>query len=521
MHVIVRATAAAVAACVAAPAALAQQPTFTPLGFAASGHFRSSAYAVSADGSVVVGASEGPSGTEAFMWTAATGMVSLGDFAGGLLDSHATGVSNDGTVVVGTATSPIGRRPFRWTAAGGMIDLGGLAGGDGRGRASGVSADGSVVVGASSIAGGGSAAFRWTSQAGMVSLGTVAGGSAISEADGVSADGSTVVGFAWLNNRPVPVRWTASAGMVALTDSVGGTAVGVAHAASADGAMIVGYRSMPGVEQQAFRWTAAGGLVSPGSAGADVFPAVATGVSDSGQMLVGRTSATGAVYAVLWDEYYGLTHLGDALSTIFGLGQQLQGWTLRSVYAVSGDGYTLVGEGINPSGQVEAWVARANIYCRPPVIFEVPYSDYIPEGAERTFTVDVRSPIPMTYQWTRNGTVLQDTATMVGTHSPTIHFLSFNQNEEGQYRLTTTNACGSVSTWEVSWLYRPPCTVDFNGDGVINPDDLGDYITEYFYYAQFNLLTFPAQVDFNADGALNPDDLGDYITAYYSATGAC
>ena len=470
---------------------------------------------------MIVGASESAAGTEAFIWTAATGMVSLGDLPGGLVDSHATGVSSDGTVVVGTATSAVGRRPFRWTAATGMVDLGALAGGDGRGRASAVSADGSIIVGASSIAGGGSAAFRWTSQTGMVSLGTIAGGSPISEADGISADGSTIVGFAWLNNRPVPVRWTAATGMVALTDAGGATSIGVAHSANANGSIIVGYRSVAGVEQQAFRWTAAGGIAAPGAGSPDSFPAVAADVTDDGQILAGRTSSSGVTYAALWDSYFGLTNVGDVLSVGFGLEQQLRGWTLRNVFAISADGYTLVGEGINPSGQLEAWSARVNLYCRPPVIWEVPYSENIPEGGERMYTVDVRSPIPMTYQWSRNGVLLEDTATLVGTHSPTIHFLSFSQDQEGQYRLATSNGCGTVTTWEVSWLYRPPCTLDYNGDGSINPDDLGDYITDYFYYVTLNTLIFPPPVDFNGDGGLNPDDLGDFITAYYSGTGSC
>ncbi len=56
-----------------------------------------------------------------------------------------------------------------------------------------------------------------------------------------------------------------------------------------------------------------------------------------------------------------------------------------------------------------------------------------------------------------------------------------------------------------------PCTVcptDFGQDGIIDPDDLGDYITLYFQA--------DAQTEYNHDGTLNPDDLGDYITDYFS-----
>jgi hypothetical protein len=51
---------------------------------------------------------------------------------------------------------------------------------------------------------------------------------------------------------------------------------------------------------------------------------------------------------------------------------------------------------------------------------------------------------------------------------------------------------------------------DFNGDGLVNPDDLSDYITAYF-----ESPPGPA-ADFNLDGLVNPDDLSDYITAYFN-----
>ncbi len=55
-----------------------------------------------------------------------------------------------------------------------------------------------------------------------------------------------------------------------------------------------------------------------------------------------------------------------------------------------------------------------------------------------------------------------------------------------------------------------PCAADFNGDGLVNADDLGDYITGYF--------NDPADVgtDFNADGTINADDLSDYITNFFN-----
>lgn len=162
-------------------ASLVDTPTsdaakFVPLGDLSGGYFNSVAIDVSANGSVVVGVAESSSGSEAFRWTGAGGMVGLGDLPGGSFYSFASGVSADGSVVVGESQSASGREAFRWT--GSMVGLGDLSGGGFFSRASGVSADGSVVVGeglsdASSPA---PKAFRWTVGGGMTGLGDLPGG---------------------------------------------------------------------------------------------------------------------------------------------------------------------------------------------------------------------------------------------------------------------------------------------------------------------------------------------------------
>ncbi len=74
---------------------------------------------------------------------------------------------------------------------------------------------------------------------------------------------------------------------------------------------------------------------------------------------------------------------------------------------------------------------------------------------------------------------------------------------------------------------------DYNADGIVNADDLGDYITDYYtapalagpgaYAAPvcgaegppYDLDGF--KVDITGDCIVNPDDLGDYITAFFTA----
>jgi len=52
-------------------------------------------------------------------------------------------------------------------------------------------------------------------------------------------------------------------------------------------------------------------------------------------------------------------------------------------------------------------------------------------------------------------------------------------------------------------------TADFNGDGIVDPDDLADYIGCYFSIPPC------AGADFNADTIVDPDDLADFITVFF------
>ena len=211
----------------------------------------SSAFAVSGDGSTVVGLSQGLAvqSDHAFVWTAAVGMVAVGDLPGGAGQTIAYGVSGDGSVVAGTS----GGEAFRWTSAGGTIGLGFLPGSSSSG-ATFVSQDGSVIVGDS-----GGQAFRWTSSTGMSALGT-ASAFAFSGATGASADGSIVVGGGALSGSSSgsAFLWDAAHGMRPLAQVLAedygldltGWTLDTALAVSADGRTIVGSGTDPGGQQE-------------------------------------------------------------------------------------------------------------------------------------------------------------------------------------------------------------------------------------------------------------------------------
>jgi probable HAF family extracellular repeat protein len=120
---------------------------------------RSIGHGVSADGSVVVGGRDLGAGFQAFRWTAQTGMVGLGDLPGGRVLSTANDVSANGMVVVGSGETAFDgslstTEAFFWTAGTGMVNLRSFLvsqGADLAGwkliSAEGVSADGRTIVG--------------------------------------------------------------------------------------------------------------------------------------------------------------------------------------------------------------------------------------------------------------------------------------------------------------------------------------------------------------------------------------
>ncbi len=154
------------------------------LGFVGGG-YSSIAYGCAADGLAACGESvlQLPPNpvpplpvTQAFRWTSAGGMQGLGFLpgvsgtAGGEL-STARAISADGSVVVGYGFDAGGTyRAWRWTAAAGMVDI---SGGTVTAQARGCSPDGQTVVG--QILGANSQPFAWTSATGVVPLGWPAG----------------------------------------------------------------------------------------------------------------------------------------------------------------------------------------------------------------------------------------------------------------------------------------------------------------------------------------------------------
>ncbi|MBZ0268077.1 hypothetical protein K8I85_07970, partial [bacterium] len=311
---------------------------------------------VSADGSTVVGRSastDAPSSYEAFRWTKAGGMEGLGDLGTAFVDSWAQAVSADGSVVAGEGTPDSGvSLPFRWTEGTGLVALVDSSGRMTRGQAFDISDDGSVIVGVGSSPGP-NQGFRWTATTGMVGLGWLPAAFQDSFAFGTSGDGGVVCGisFSGPGSDVETFRWTAATGLVGMGDVPGGIFYAIAWDVSADGSTICGAARTSFGNDEIFVWTEAGGFVLPDATHGASGGSSGEAVSADGSVVVGY----GPGGPMIRDSAHGMRRLDDLLA---GLGVDLTGWQLGVASGVSADGRTICGNGMNPDGHQEAWIAR-------------------------------------------------------------------------------------------------------------------------------------------------------------------
>lgn len=323
---------------------------------------QSQAFGVSDDGTVVVGSSALPGHLRyrAFRWTSATGMVPLDSLSPTSAYAAAFGISGDGSTIVGMVEGTIGndRSLVRWQGTEGPFVLDDLAGApewENAKFAGGASFDGSVIVGESLAQ-----AFRWDAVNGTVGLGVLSGSpSSFSSANATNDDGSVIVGGVTTETGTQPFRWDADLGLVGLGAFQGAALGGSAQAVSADGSIVVGSSLSATSMTRAFRWDALHGMVELGELPAGWDTSAALGLSADGSISVGFIGRgdTGdflSQRAASWDAA-GQVHQLDVLLRAMGL--DLTGWTLLSARDVSADGRTIVGTAINPSGEIEGWIA--------------------------------------------------------------------------------------------------------------------------------------------------------------------
>jgi probable HAF family extracellular repeat protein len=327
------------------------------LGDLPGGPFQSASLAMTRDARTVVGTSASAEGPVAFIWRAETGMQPLGELAGGQFYSEALAVSADGERAVGVSTSGLAfAESCAWNIGGpGIRALGDFRDGPNISIATGISRDGTIVVGAGSTAAG-YQAFRWTLESGMLPVGVFAGYTE-TQASKISGNGAVIIGS---GRRSFPARteafrWTRDLGMVGLGDLPGGLTLSEAQCLSDDGVVVAGYSVSTGDEFQAFVWTPRYGMRGLGDLPEGPVESYAREMTPDGSVIVGIGSTAVGYEAFYWTAGRGMRRLADVLSEAGG---NVGGWRFIRAQAVSADGSVVVGQGLNPRGEVEAFLVR-------------------------------------------------------------------------------------------------------------------------------------------------------------------
>lgn len=318
---------------------------FRNLGAESGGASIFQAKGISPDGSYIVGQYN----SVGFIWTATEGLRILNHNSNGY---GAVGVSDDGNTIVGSDNN---YNSARWTATEGPIDIGSIPGYGFGGEATAVSADGSVIIGyefwrSTDFTEFRYKAYRWTEADGIQPFDQLLNETS-HQAHDISADGRFIVGTA--DNKAY--RWSEEDGAIYLGNLPGGVIYSIAYGVSNDGKTAVGI-SIGENSYEAFRWTEAGGMIGLGDFPGSARFSQASDVSGDGRIVVGSSDAAGGSNAFIWDATHGMRPLQQELVDL-GLGPELTGWTLTSATAISDDGKTIVGYGINPNGEQEAFLA--------------------------------------------------------------------------------------------------------------------------------------------------------------------
>ncbi|WP_337173560.1 hypothetical protein [Paludisphaera sp.] len=304
--------------------------------------------AVSADGNVVVGFG--------FHWSSGEGLVPLVAPQGLSGIPAAKAVSADGSVIVGEITPNFGAVPaFRWSP--GQANVQTLPVGSLYADAYGVSSNGNTIVGyASSFDANANGVYRLSGgQASTViptnntftryQVAGISSSASVIAGTGFERDGSSTI-FRWANNSfttlPEPLARSS-----------------FATAVSPDGSVIVGTRTI-GFLQQAIRWTPQG-VSDLGSRSSDATP---NGVSANGSIIVGDLNPSGNAF--IWDQDQGIRDLKTVLVNEHGLGPSLQGWILGTATAITPDGLTIVGQGVDPQNRPAGWIVRLDASIENP-----------------------------------------------------------------------------------------------------------------------------------------------------------
>ncbi len=325
---------------------LTHAATFQGIGDLSGGANESYANAISADSRAVVGSSVGPSGQQATVWTAGSGILGLGFLPGGSGYSEAFAVSTDGSNIVGTSRSTLAAAPNSQAF---LFNSGGFSPLQGFGPSNNSVAY--AINGPATLAFG----FAETSAEIQAAWSDVTAAPVLAAAGQIRASSESGTAIAGLQiDAGVTQAFTinGSSGVILLGDFPGGNTLSAAFGISGNGQVVVGFGSTA-AGFEAFRWTQASGLVSLGDFPVGLTASSAFGASRDGSIIIGSGETSSGAAAFLWTTARGLENLNNVLFE--NTDADLTGWTLERATGITPDGTGIVGNGTH-NGVPEGWV---------------------------------------------------------------------------------------------------------------------------------------------------------------------
>ena len=478
------------------------------------------AYAANGDGSVVVGQTDMPPNgptpvpSHAFLWTQAGGMQDLGSPGAGF-GSTAYAVSSDGSVVVGSAAVSGGNHVFRWTQTTGMQDLGTLPGLN-QATATSINADGSIVVGYADpttalngatgwAVSANSLPFRWTQAAGLQNLTTLLAnggvnmtGIALTAAGGISRDGAYILGLGTFPDTPSQSKTAYLAVYCDAADVVTCPAVASAvdtHDFNGDGKSDIAWRNTNG---DVAIW-----LMN----GTQALSATDLGNVPTSWSIVGQRQLNNSGYAdLIWRNTNGDLAIwfmnGTQALSAADLGNVPTSWSIAGTSAYNATYAELIWR--NTDGDVAIWQMNGTQLLSGPDLGKVPNTWSIVGTGDFSGTrnTDIlwRDTAGDVAIWFMNGT--QVVSTSVFGNVPTSWTIvgTGDFNGDGKTDILWRNANGDVAIWLM------------NGTQVVSGPDLGNVPTNW---------SIAETGDFNGDGnsdILWRDTAGDVAIWFMNGT---
>ncbi|MGH7245010.1 MAG: hypothetical protein ACREJD_16465 [Phycisphaerales bacterium] len=126
-------------------------------------------------------------------------------------------------------------------------------------------------------------------------------------------------------------------------------------------------------------------------------------------------------------------------------------------------------------------------------------------------------PANATYEWKRDGEILVDGPTEVGSSisgatTPDLVILHVHPTDAGDYTVTVSTPCAAVTTDPAHLQF---CYGDFNSDIIVDDADFGLFVNNYnIMDCADSLMPQSCPGDFNFDGVVDDSDFVSFLVAY-------